>query len=296
MSNEPVRVLGELVTFLSESGLRLDGILYREVNASSTIIHVHGSLGNFYQNQFLRRMAKEYGKRGINFLAFNLAGRDACGEGFSDRDDLVYIGGSISPFDECVKDIGGAVRYAEAFSNRVILQGHSLGCDRVLHYLISTQSRYDFVLLSPCDSYRLQANWIHPETVEAQIERLKKEQGNSDEVFDWLPSGEYGIRQEEWAYKIPITRRALLSIMEGPPFALLNIAHPATFYLDFEAAVYIGGCDPLQVVDSNVMYQYLEARINRLKRIYYPQGDHDLSGCETEAIQAIADWAYDGGR
>jgi hypothetical protein len=138
----------------------------------------------------------------------------------------------------------------------------------------------------------LQANWILPETVEAQIERLQKEQGNPGEVFDWLPSREYGIRQGEWIYNIPITRRALLSIMEGPPFKLMNVAHPAKFYLDLEAAVYIGGQDPLQVIDSNLMYEYLESRIRGLKRIYYGQGDHDLRGCEAEATEAIADWAY----
>ena len=61
----------------------------------------------------------------------------------------------VSSFEECIQDIEGMVRFAKPFSNRIVLQGHSLGCDRVLHYLISSNRPFDFVLLSPCDSYKV---------------------------------------------------------------------------------------------------------------------------------------------
>jgi len=65
------RSLGELVTFPSKNGLSLDGILCTERGNGTTVVHVHGSLGNFYQNKFVRVMARKYVDAGVNFLSFN---------------------------------------------------------------------------------------------------------------------------------------------------------------------------------------------------------------------------------
>src|SRR2546426_6395954 len=139
--------LGELVTFKSSAGLHLDGILYRREENVTTIIHVHGSYGNFYQNHFIRLMAESYLASQINLLSFNLAGHDGFGEGYRNMEDFEYVGGAVNDFGECVSDIAGAVAFVNGFSDRIILQGHSLGCDRILHYLVVRKSSLDFVLL-----------------------------------------------------------------------------------------------------------------------------------------------------
>ena len=282
------KTLGELVTFKSSAGLHLDGILYHNDKNRKTIIHVHGSYGNFYQSHFLRLMAERFLSSGINFLSFNLAGHDGFGEGYRNIEDFEYVGGAVQDFAECISDIEGAISFVHEFSDQIVLQGHSLGCDRVLHYLITRKSRLDFILLSPCDSYQLQCNWIHPETVQDQIARLKREDKRIE--FDWLPSEEYGIKQGEWTYVIPVTRGTALSIMDGPPFKLMNIARPSIFHLEQKALIYIGGRDLLQTVDSNTMYQYLEARISSVTRAYYSSGDHNLAGCEDEVVDQILKW------
>src|ERR1035438_7493859 len=161
----------ELVTVLSSRGVQLNGILYRQERRKVTIIHIHGSFGNFYANAFIPIMARLYGLAGLNFLSVNTSCHDGLAEG--DRNGAFeYVGGSRTEFTECLYDIEGIVLFAKTFSERVVLQGHSLGCDRVLHYLLNSPAGYDFVLLSPCDSYQLQANWLGPETVEEQIRRL----------------------------------------------------------------------------------------------------------------------------
>ncbi len=284
-------VLGELVTFRNTRGLHLDGILYHRERQGTTIIHVHGSLGNFYQNGFLRRMARMYLAAGINFLAFNFAGHDALAEGYRYEDTFEYVGGSVKDFEECVFDIQGAIDFVGDVSRRIVLQGHSLGCDRVLHYLMNGTTKCDFVLLAPCDSYQLQANWIAPETVEEQIQRLKI-QVPLDLQFDWLPSREYGIKGgDDWTYPIPITRKAFLSIAEGPPFRLIRIKEPAMFHISQKALIYIGGHDALQVWPQQVMIKYLQERISDVHEIYVPRGDHMLAGCEEEVIEKIIQWA-----
>ena len=288
------KVLGELVTFENPHGFHLDGILYQDNENRTTIIHVHGSLGNFYQNKFLRIMAKMYRDAGINLLAFNLASHDGVCEGYKHEKDFEYVGGSIADFSRCVYDIEGAISFASTFSDKIILQGHSLGCDRILYYLITSKAKYDFILLAPCDSYQLHANWIAPETVEHQIKRVKEHYSN-EELFDWLPIKEYGIRQGNELYHIPITRKAWLSIAEGPPFELIRLSSPYKFYLENNALIYIAGRDDLQTWPSESMFKYFEERVRHVTRVYVPNGDHCLCGCENEVIESIIHWYSQSG-
>jgi len=135
-----IHVTGELVTFKNEREFHHDGILYQDDKHAVTIVHVHGSFGNFYQNEFLRIMADAYVDAGINFLSFNLAGHDAMAEGYRHEWDFEYVGGAITQFDECLLDIQAAVDFVQPFSERVILQGHSIGCDRVLHFCFNVRA------------------------------------------------------------------------------------------------------------------------------------------------------------
>jgi len=281
------KILGELVTFKNTQGLHLDGILYQKDTHKITIIHIHGSLGNFYQNQFLRLMAKMYQDNGINFLSFNLSAHDGLAEGFR-NDEFEYIGGTIVDFNECINDIEGALEFVKPFSERIILQGHSLGCDRTLHFLLNHSDKYDFILLSPCDSYQLQVKRVAPETVQEQIKRLKKE-GNLD-VFQLLPPNEYGVSQNDEVYDIPITKKALLSIMEGPPYKLIRLGVQKKYFIDSKCLIYLGGQDPLQTAHRNDMFHYFKERVKEVTEVYIPEGDHDLSNCEKDVIKNIITW------
>jgi hypothetical protein len=123
---------GELVTITSHGGLELDGILYRSESSRTTIVHVHGSFGNFYQGKLVRTMASAYSNADLNFLSVNMASHDGVAEGYWRDGEFAYVGGAVARFDECTNDIAGIVEYANSFSDRIVLQGHSLGCDRVL--------------------------------------------------------------------------------------------------------------------------------------------------------------------
>ncbi len=280
---------GELITFGNACGFHLDGFVFGDDSLATCVVHVHGSLGNFYQNQFLRLMGRRYAEAGMRLLSFNLSSHDGLGEGCRHDDDFEYCGGSVVEFDRCLDDIEGAVAFAAEFSDRIILQGQSMGCDRVLHYLLSRGGGHDCILLGPCDSYRLQEMWIGPEKVEEQIERLKRDAKATAEL-DWLPSREYGIRCGGEDYVIPITRRALLSIMEGPVFRLLRLDKPMDFQLEQRAIVFLGGEDPFQTAGSEAMFSHLEERISRLTRCFVSRGGHSLEGCEEAVAAAIVEW------
>jgi pimeloyl-ACP methyl ester carboxylesterase len=284
------RVLGELVTFKDATEFHHDGILYERRENRTTIVHVHGSFGNFYQNEFLRVMAETYLRGGINFLSFNLRGHDALTEGYRHEWDFEYAGGAITSFDSCVQDLQGAVDFVSPISDRVILQGHSMGCDRVLHYMLSTGNHHESILLSPCDSYELQADWIAPETAEQQVDRLRAANRDAPD-YDWLPLNEYGIRRGDWSYSIPITRPSFLSVVEGPAFKLVRLSKPAEFFIDQRMLIYIGGDDTLQTAPRDAMLTYFTERVADVRLTsLYPEGDHSLWGCEEEVSNEIVAW------
>ena len=289
MSLRSKPALGELVTFQGSDGYNIDGILFHG-NGDIIVVHIHGSLGNFYQNAFVREMAASYQALDIGFLSINLSSHDGIAEGYRFGGDFEYVGGSLIRFEDCVSEIEGAVAFAAGHGKRVILQGHSLGCDRVVHYLLSKEATNDAILLSPCDSYQLQVEWIAPETVEEQIARLKN-QSTSADPFDWVSLREYGLRRgEEWTYNIPITRTTLLSIIDGPPYKLFRLSNPMQYHLPCHALVYIGGTDQLQVWPSDKMFNFFHDRFQSVTPLYDPISDHMLAPNSIALAERIAIW------
>ena len=283
-------MVGRLVSFENSRGLILDGMLCEATNAIGTVVHVHGSYGNFYQNVFVRVMSGVYTRSGLNLLSFNLSAHDGIAEGYGRDEELEYVGGAVVEFGTCVGDIAAAVRFAAQFTDRIVLQGHSLGCDRVLHYMLQTGDRRQFVLLCPCDSHELHRRWALPDTIEQQRARLEAGE-DPDGDMALLGGVEYGLRQGEWTYKIPITRPALLSILNGAPFRLIRPRQGAPgFFVDAAGAVYLGGVDPLLTVDPEAMFEYFERGARTVRRIYVADGDHLLVGCAAEVGRDVASW------
>lgn len=280
---------GYLVSFPNTQNFILNGILFESKNSNSTIVHIHGSYGNFYQASFINKMAKCYTDAGYNYLSFNLTCHDGFGEGYGLNNKFEYVGGAVSEFTSCISDIEGAFNFAEKFSDEIILQGHSLGCDRIIIYLLTSKKKCKFILLAPCDSYGLQTKWITPKTVESQIKNLED---RFDELkdFDWLPLNEYGVYSKNEDYILPITRKSLLSIMKGPPFKLFNIKHPCDYYIDGSCFIYLGGKDNLQTENPRTMYNYFKQRITSVKECFIPEGDHMLSNFEVEVGETVVEW------
>lgn len=289
--NKNLRPLGELISFPNSEGLTVDGILFSAEHNDVTVVHLHGSLGNFYSHKFVRVFAGVALRENMNLLSINMSGHDGLAEGYFQDDRLPYVGGSVVEFEKCLPDIAGAVDFASSLTHRIILQGHSLGCDRILHFLNSTGRKFDCVLLAPCDSYQLQSRWLAPETVESQLQRLEDATASDTTELMWLPLKEYGIRQgPNWTYPIPISGRALLSIIKGPPFRLMRIDEPAQWHIASSAFVHVGGSDALQCGPPEVMFDYLESRFSSVEKLFMREADHMMAGYEVEVANKIAQW------
>lgn len=272
------------VTFCGDDTYIYTGLLFEAQNSKTTVIHVHGSCGNFLSFTALQDVADEYILKGLNLLTFNLKGHDCIAEGNWANGRYEYVGGSVVDFNEAINDIKSAIKFAKSFSTRIILQGHSMGCERVLSYQIETNDYYDTILISPCDAYALQQRFIEPNTVESQISELSAVKSN-----DFLTAA-YGINNNGEHYTIPIYRNALLSIMKGHAFHLFRVRDPESFYLPIRCCCCIGEFDKLQTESPTTMFKLIEKNFMQFTSIQMAT-DHEFASIGNIIGSKIALWA-----
>jgi len=292
--------LGRLVNFHNENGLELIGILFESNTTTSSdndtiVIHVHGNYGNFYNNKFIWVMSTQYINNGIDFLSFNLSAHDGLCEGY-DNGILRYIGGAVSDYNESILDIDAVIKYVEYLGyRRVILQGHSLGCDKIIDFLmLHPEKNNELILLSPVDSFAVQEKWLNAhknESVGEQIKRLKNIETTTNKL-EWLPIDEYGAEgaNTDWIYKIPITRKCLISILEGSAFRYLNLISGEKFNIKNRAFAFLGANDGLQMSTQSAFKAFLNKHFDDIYVVDDLVSDHDIKGVERELTARIIDW------
>ena len=286
---------GKLVSVVNGAGLVLDGIVFSPPNARLAIVHVHGSLGNFYQQQFIRVFANRLARHGVAILSFNLTSHDGVSEGYTSDREMRYVGGSLSRFDTCLDDLDALLRFAGSICPRVVLQGHSLGCDRVLFYAQRRATRIPLILLSPCDSRRLQEIWLDGESISEQATRLSSRSDDDGQV-NLVRASEYGVTGPDgWTYSIPISRVALLSIITGPPFQILRVDSSAQPVSNAPAFVYMGADDAIRGALLDEMTAHVRRLVPSARVFTVEHGDHSLDSCEKAVADAISAWAYEVG-
>lgn len=144
----------ELIEIITKDNISLMGIYFSPSKKSpKTVIHVHGYADNFYQSKFIRELAKMYASIGYNFLSFNNRGHDYAT--ILIKDNKITRGGSYNElFSASVIDIEAAINFVKDLgTTEVILEGHSLGCCKVVNYFNETKSDFikNMILLAPSD-------------------------------------------------------------------------------------------------------------------------------------------------
>lgn len=180
---------GELVRIQTKDKLELQGILYEpETKTGKIIVHIHGWTGNFYENLFLDYIAKEAVSNGFAFLSYNNRGAgfvtDFIKKEKNKRGDF-RCGGSTAKFEGSVLDISAGIDFVSkrGYKN-IILEGHSLGCQKSAFYQYKTQDERvkGLVLLAPVDDIAY-VKGILGEKYETNLKTARKlvQDGKGDE-------------------------------------------------------------------------------------------------------------------
>lgn len=186
---------GTIVRITTKDRLELHGLLFEpSKRTTNALVHVHGWVGNFYENKFIDYITREAISRGFAFLTFNNRGAGIIND-FIKREktkiEYIRIGGSLEEFEDCVLDIKAAVNFlSEKGYKKIILQGHSLGCQKITFYKYKTRDQRikSLILLAPVDDIpftkrRLKNNYA--KALDVAKEMVKKSKSNNP-VPKWV--------------------------------------------------------------------------------------------------------------
>ena len=281
----------EVVKFNAIDGFIYKGLLYRSDNSKKTIIHIHGMCGNMLSFSSLIGLAVAYVQNGYNLLTFNLKAHDCIAEGnwtkgtSPDDSYFFYVGGSLEPFERCIIDIESAINFVSQFSDEIILQGNSMGCERIITFQLATKKNYNTILISPCDAYKLQMNYIYPQTIDEQIEELKQYDNTA-----LLPPRFFGINSgKNETYTIPIYKKALFSILTGMALKVFRQDKNLDYYLPISCICLLGKNDTLQTYQPQQAFEILKHKFHNFNG-FALAGDHEMIPMENEMATLIIEW------
>lgn len=143
-------MIWNIFSFKTSDGLELYGGLVKGQKKTKTaVVHVHGMTDEFYHGKVVETVAQAANDTGYDFFAFNNRGMGVV--------SLIkgrFLGTSMERFEECKKDINGALAALYKLGYRkFILSGHSTGCQKSTYYM-NTVKKFPIVglmLLSPAD-------------------------------------------------------------------------------------------------------------------------------------------------
>jgi pimeloyl-ACP methyl ester carboxylesterase len=203
---------GELVRFEAEDGLELVGFYAApEGRARRAVLHTHGFAGNFYENRFVDSIAAAVVGKGLAFLTYNNRGHEYRSDNIRGRgtETTSHLGGgSFEIFDESAHDIGGGAGLLGARGHEEIyFEGHSLGTNKVLHYLVTRGDprAVGAILISPPDIFGL---------------REARTEGRIGDILDQARSlvseGRSDTLIDDPAFVVPMSAATLVSAYGGP--------------------------------------------------------------------------------
>lgn len=135
---------GEVVTVTTSDGYELKGLYHS--NSSTVLAHTHGT-ASFYGNEVFEPELLKYCKnKGYGFLSFNNRGAHILSEN---------SGAALELFSDCPKDFDAWLKYLKGVGvQKVILSGHSLGTEKIAHYIrnYSNSMIESVIFLSPSDT------------------------------------------------------------------------------------------------------------------------------------------------
>lgn len=182
----------ELLRFVTKDGLVLHGLLARTGRRNrAVIINVFGMTGNFYSSERYPELHKRIAGKGIDLLLPENRGMGSVFGFNRSNGTRKFIGTAQENFNSCIHDIDAAVTLASRLGyRRIILQGHSTGCQKIAYYQYKRKDRRvaGLVLLSPTDDYNLAREDIG-DLFESAVTTASREvrRGNGTEIApNWI--------------------------------------------------------------------------------------------------------------
>jgi pimeloyl-ACP methyl ester carboxylesterase len=179
-----------IVEIETKDGIPLYGLYSKAPNSKTILINIHGTASNFYENYYMQPLTKAALEQNISILSTN-------NRGAAVMQVYPHAGAALEHFEDCLIDIDAWIEFALSKGyKKIILQGHSLGSEKVVYYMNKGKHRdkvKKIVLLGPADSYGETERLLRNKKKKL-IEEAKKlvKNGNSEQFLTsvWLCHGD----------------------------------------------------------------------------------------------------------
>ncbi|HVI69072.1 MAG TPA: alpha/beta fold hydrolase [Magnetospirillaceae bacterium] len=287
----------------TEDGLRLMGIHYS--GRDTCVLEIHGMSGNFIENYYVHILGEKLAAAGYGFIYGH--NRGYCHiNGIPTKpmrsDNNGYnstrLGAMYELFEDCPKDISAWISKAKELGyKKIILLGHSLGCNKVVYYL-HNHSDADIVgviLASPPDMVGL-------------IE-LKRYQPNHRELVEearkLVAAGKPRqlLSGDIWGGEYILSAQTYLGLFEegGPADNLSVNRNPETFNqlatIKQPILGIMGEHDDIEIRDLRDDIQLIKSKATSCEdfRVEFVSGaNHDYQNREEEFADIVLSWLKNG--
>ncbi len=180
---------GGITQFYSADGVKLNAFMNRPRSVRAykdlAVLHVHGLTGNFFGSTGIMEISKRLASSGITFMSIETRGSyivEVFNKGRGKHSSEQARGSAFERFEESVYDIDGAVSFLRrAGFRRIVLSGHSSGCQKIAYYAYKKKCRRisGIILMSPVDDYNYDSSYFgknHSEIVR-MAKRIKARGG-----------------------------------------------------------------------------------------------------------------------
>jgi len=144
----------------TEDGLKLMGCHYDSDRRDYCIVMIHGMNGSIIDNYFANVWGELFVKNKISFLFGHTRGYSYINKIPLKNGEFKMCGTAYELFEESIYDVDLWIKKAKELGyKKIILLGHSLGCNKVINYLSQKGNIVDgLVLASPPDMVGLIKN------------------------------------------------------------------------------------------------------------------------------------------
>lgn len=182
----------DIIKVKTKRGLELKGAMFDSNKSDTVVVMLTGICSNIFQNELLYATGKLLSENNITCIIAHAHDAFSC---FAYTDFSIgkqrHTGVFNDDFNMVYEDVEAYVKYAKnlGFKN-IILAGHSLGSNKIIHYLGNTPDDYIdyFIISSPVD---LMHWWEVMPNINTCYNMAKKwvDEGRGDDILPFLFGG-----------------------------------------------------------------------------------------------------------
>lgn len=280
----------KFMRFYATDDIELCGVLFEPfIETKVAVIHVHGLASNFFENRFISHLSNFYTSKNYAFVSFNNRGYGYFSELLKGNKKTIKGGAAYEIFEECVYDIEGVIQYLMSIGyDTFLLEGHSLGCNKVVYAYHVLKDKYPIsklILLAPCDVYKQLSLMIKD-----YDSFLKKnvDYCNSSRELDFVPNGLFPL---EFTAKTVVNNYGSGVSCDIFSYRRVGYIHPLLKSIMIPVFIIIGSKDECVFTEKKeAIEHFLYDNITDLNVYYIDGAKHIFKGQEEKLVKVIGEF------